>query len=125
MTRSNNPRLFFLGVVALAAVLAPTPGLRASAELRQGVAEIVVGVPVPSVQAAYFEVFDLSDPGAWERQRQDLNRFVALKRWFEGIAKRPATERAYARAAEFPSRPTVNEETRKMLFGQTAANTER
>jgi len=27
----------------------------------QGTSEIVVGVPVPSVQAAYFEVFDLSD----------------------------------------------------------------
>jgi two-component system, OmpR family, sensor histidine kinase MtrB len=27
----------------------------------QGATEIVVGVPVPSVQAAYFEVFDLSD----------------------------------------------------------------
>ena len=27
----------------------------------QGMPEIVVGVPVPSVQAAYFEVFDLSD----------------------------------------------------------------
>ncbi len=27
----------------------------------QGTAEIVVGVPVPSAQAAYFEVFDLSD----------------------------------------------------------------
>jgi len=61
----------------------------------------------------------------WERQQQDLNQFAALKRWFEGIAQRPATERAYARAAEFPSRPTVNEETRKVLFGQTAANTER
>ena len=28
---------------------------------RQGTAEIVVGVPIPSVQAVYFEVFDLSD----------------------------------------------------------------
>ncbi len=27
----------------------------------EGTAEIVVGVPIPSVQAAYFEVFDLSD----------------------------------------------------------------
>ena len=27
----------------------------------QGTAEIVVGVPIPSVHAAYFEVFDLSD----------------------------------------------------------------
>jgi GSH-dependent disulfide-bond oxidoreductase len=60
-----------------------------------------------------------------QQEASYLNQFVALKRWFEGIAKRPATERAYARAAEFPSRPTVNEETRKVLFGQTAANTER
>jgi glutathione S-transferase len=60
----------------------------------------------------------------WERQQQDLNQFVALKRWFEGIASRPATQRAYAQAAEFPSRPTVIEETRKVLFGQTAASTE-
>jgi len=61
----------------------------------------------------------------WERQQQDLNQFVALKRWFEGIATRQVTERAYARTAEFPSRATVNEESRKVLFGQTAANTER
>lgn len=61
----------------------------------------------------------------WQRQQQDLNEFPSLKRWFEGIAARPATQRAYARADEFPSRPTVNEETRKVLFGQTAANTAR
>jgi len=40
MTRSNNRRRFFLGALALVAVLAPTPSVRASAELRKGVAEI-------------------------------------------------------------------------------------
>jgi GST-like protein len=61
----------------------------------------------------------------WERQQQDLNEFAALKGWFDAIAKRPATQRAYARAAEVSSQPTVNEQSRKVLFGQTAANTER
>lgn len=62
----------------------------------------------------------------WERQQQDLNQFPALKRWFDGIAKRPATQRAYARGAEISSgRATVDEESRKILFGQTAANTRR
>ncbi len=60
----------------------------------------------------------------WQRQQQDLNEFPALKRWFDEIASRPATQRAYARAAEFASQPpTVNEASRKILFGQTAAST--
>ena len=61
----------------------------------------------------------------WERQQQDLNQFTALKRWFEAIAERPATKRAYARGAEFTTRPTIDEESRKILFGQTALNTAR
>ncbi len=40
-----------------------------------------------------------------ERQRQNLDDFPHLKRWFEAIAARPATRRAYARAQEAnPSR---------------------
>jgi GST-like protein len=35
-----------------------------------------------------------------ERQRQNLDDFPHLKRWFEAIAARPATRRAYARAQE-------------------------
>ena len=35
-----------------------------------------------------------------ERQRQNLDDFPHVKRWFEAIAARPATRRAYARAQE-------------------------
>jgi GST-like protein len=56
----------------------------------------------------------------WQSQSQDLAQFPALKRWFDAIAARPATLRAYARAAEFRSTPVVTEESRRILFGQTA-----
>ena len=56
-----------------------------------------------------------------ERQGQDLDDFPHLKRWFDEIAARPATIRAYAKAKEINVQPTVNEETSKILFGQTAA----
>ena len=62
-----------------------------------------------------------------ERQQQNLNDFPHLKRWFDAIAARPATQRAYARAAEVnPSgAPSVNDESRKVLFGQDAATVKR
>lgn len=56
-----------------------------------------------------------------ERQGQKLADFPHLARWFQAIAERPGTQRAYARAAEFNTQPTVSEEARKVLFGQTAA----
>jgi GSH-dependent disulfide-bond oxidoreductase len=55
-----------------------------------------------------------------ERQKQDINEFPNLKRWFEAIKARPATERAYARIEEFNTAPTVTEESKKILFGQTS-----
>ncbi len=58
-----------------------------------------------------------------ERQGQRLEDFPHLKRWFEAIRARPATERAYALAKTV--NPDLNtpmtEEARKTLFGQTAA----
>lgn len=56
-----------------------------------------------------------------EKQGQKLEDFPNLKRWFDAIAARPATQRAYARAAEINAKPTVHdEEARRLLFGQTA-----
>lgn len=56
-----------------------------------------------------------------ERQRQNLNDFPHLKRWFDEIAARPATIRAYAKSGEINTRPTVDDNSRKILFGQTAS----
>jgi GSH-dependent disulfide-bond oxidoreductase len=57
----------------------------------------------------------------WQLQQQNLDDFAHLKRWFEAVAARPATARAYARASEFKRPATMTEEARKILFGQTAA----
>jgi GST-like protein len=58
----------------------------------------------------------------YERQQQNLDDFPNLKRWFETIQARPAVERAYARAAEINTQPTMTEEAKKIMFGQTAAS---
>jgi len=55
-----------------------------------------------------------------EAQGQNLDDFAHLKRWFESIKSRPATLRAYERGAAVSVNPTVDEESRKILFGQTA-----
>lgn len=54
----------------------------------------------------------------YERQGMSLDDFPHLKRWFETIRERPAVVRAYARAEEISSEPTVSEESKKVLFGQ-------
>ena len=59
----------------------------------------------------------------YENQGQKLADFPHLERWFEAIRARPATQRAYAKAAEINRAPIpVDEESRKILFAQTAAN---
>lgn len=56
----------------------------------------------------------------YERQGQNLQDFPHLKRWFENIKARPAVVRAYAKAKEINTQPTVTEESKRILFGQTA-----
>lgn len=56
-----------------------------------------------------------------ERQEQNLDDFPNLKRWFDHIQARPATRRAYEKADQINTQPSVNdEESRKLLFGQDA-----
>jgi GST-like protein len=57
-----------------------------------------------------------------ERQGQTIGDFPHLKRWFESIQARPATQRAYEKAKAInPNPPGIRtEEERKILFGQTA-----
>jgi GST-like protein len=59
----------------------------------------------------------------WQRQRQNLDDFPELKRWFEAIGARAATRAAYARGEELRSDAPFSDEARKFLFGQTAAST--
>ena len=57
----------------------------------------------------------------YERQGQNLDDFPHLKRWFHVIKARPATVLAYERGKEISTQPTMTEEAKKVLFGQTAA----
>jgi len=61
----------------------------------------------------------------YERQGQRLDDFSHLKRWFEAIQARPATVRAYEKAAAINQQGTVTDEARKFLFGQTASSVSR
>ncbi|GAA5092377.1 glutathione binding-like protein [Paenalcaligenes hermetiae] len=57
-----------------------------------------------------------------QAQSQNLDDFPHLKAWFERIAARPATQRAYAKAETINTQPSVSdEESRKHLFGQDAS----
>jgi GSH-dependent disulfide-bond oxidoreductase len=58
-----------------------------------------------------------------ERQGQNLDDFPNLKRWFLAIKSRPSTVRAYAKAAEInpATNPVMDDQAKKILFGQSAA----
>jgi GST-like protein len=74
--------------------------------------------------------FSIADIAAYpwivphEAHGQNLDDFPHLKRWFEAIAARPATIRAYQDVGESYSRANpMSDEARRILFGQTAAST--
>ena len=55
-----------------------------------------------------------------QRQQQDIDDFPNLKRWFEAIRVRPAVMRAYEKGKAVSAKPVIDEESRKILFGQSA-----
>jgi GST-like protein len=57
----------------------------------------------------------------YERQAQKLADFPNLKRWFKSIRERPATIRACELAKKINTKPTVSDDSKQILFGQTAA----
>ena len=57
----------------------------------------------------------------YERQGIDIADYPEIKRWQAAMAARPAVIRAYEQAATIATTPTVDEESRKFLFGQTDA----
>ena len=61
----------------------------------------------------------------YERQNQSLENFPNLQRWFEAIKARPATVRAYEVGKRVNTKPTVDDEAKKFLFGQNASTVKR
>ena len=53
----------------------------------------------------------------WEKQKQNLDDFPALKKWFHKMSERPAVKKAYSLAEQFQSQGPMTEEAKKILFG--------
>ncbi len=57
----------------------------------------------------------------YKTQQQTIEDFPHLQAWFQRMGDRPAVVRAYEQAKAFNNPPAMTEESRKILFGQTAA----
>jgi GST-like protein len=55
-----------------------------------------------------------------ERQRQNLDEFPEVKKWFERIRSKKTVIQAYAKGKDISRGPVVDDESKKFLFGQGA-----
>ncbi len=55
-----------------------------------------------------------------EREGHHLAGFPNLSRWHAAVSRRPAVARAYARAREINTVPTINKDSKALLFGRGA-----
>ena len=53
-----------------------------------------------------------------ERQRQNLDDFPSIQKWYERVRAKGSVSRAYARGKEISRGPVVDVEAKKFLFGQ-------
>jgi GST-like protein len=60
----------------------------------------------------------------FKNQGQDLAEFPHLKRWFEAMGERPGVQRGMAVGKDLRSTTPMDDEAKKVLFGQTAKSTE-
>ncbi|MEW6498858.1 MAG: glutathione binding-like protein, partial [Cyanobacteriota bacterium] len=61
----------------------------------------------------------------YEKQNQKIEDFPNLQRWFEAIKARPATIRAYEKAEAFKDQVISPEQSRDLLFNQSADTVKR
>jgi GST-like protein len=73
-----------------------------------------------------YSIADMACYGwVFSQQKRDpkvLDTFANVKRWVEAIKARPATIAAYAKGEPLLANPVSDEERKKNLYGQTAAN---
>ena len=73
-----------------------------------------------------YSIADMACYGwVFSQQKRDpkvLDGFANVKRWVEAIKARPATIAAYAKGEPLLAAPVSEEERKKNLYGQTAAN---
>lgn len=61
----------------------------------------------------------------FKNQGQDLEEFPHLKRWFEALGARPGVQRGMAVGKELRNTAPMDDEAKKILFGQTAKSVEK
>ncbi len=69
--------------------------------------------------------YSIADMAIYPWVRRILERFegfVNVERWVRTVADRPATIRAYEKGAAINTVPTINQESKALLFGLTGGN---